>query len=101
MVFTGAQPDVISPGQSMDTQLTLGEPAKAMLLPNGAFVNDTGGAWVFVVGRDGESVEKRAVKLGRRNNAQVEVLSGLAPSETVIISSYAPFGKAERLQLSK
>jgi HlyD family secretion protein len=101
MVFTKGQPEVISPGQSMDTQLTLGEPAKAMLLPNGAFVNDTGGTWVFVAGRDGERVEKRAVKLGRRNNAQVEVLSGLAPGEQVIISSYAAFGKAERLQLTK
>jgi HlyD family secretion protein len=101
MVFTGAQPEVISPGQSMDAQLTLGEPAKALLLPNGAFVNDTGGAWVFVVGRDGERVEKRSVRIGRRNNAQVEVLSGLAAGENVIVSSYTPFGKAERLQLTK
>jgi HlyD family secretion protein len=101
MVFTDGQPAVISPGQSMDAQLTLGDPARAMLLPSGAFVNDTGGVWVFVVGRDGERVEKRAVKLGRRNNAQVEVLSGLALGENVIISSYVPFGKAERLQLTK
>lgn len=101
MVFTHGQPDVISPGQSMDAQLTLGEPAKAMLLPNGAFVNDTGGTWVFVLGRDGERAEKRVVRLGRRNSAQVEVLSGLAAGEQVIISSYTPFGKAERLQLTK
>jgi HlyD family secretion protein len=101
MVFTGGQPAVISPGQSMDAQLTLGEPAKALLLPNGAFVNDTGGAWVFVVDRDGERVEKRSVRIGRRNNAQVEVLSGLAAGENVIVSSYTPFGKAERLQLTK
>jgi HlyD family secretion protein len=101
MVFLGAQPEVISPGQSLDAQLTLGDPAKALLLPNGAFVNDTGGAWVFVLKRDGEQAEKRAVRLGRRNNAQVEVLSGLAPGENVVISSYTPFGKAERLQLTK
>jgi HlyD family secretion protein len=101
MVFTRGQPEVISPGQSMDAQLTLGEPAKALLLPSGAFVNDTGGAWVFVLGPDGERAEKRPVRLGRRNNAQVEVLSGLAAGEQVIISSYTPFGKAERLQLTK
>ena len=101
MVFTRGQPEVISPGQSMDAQLTLGEPAKALLLPSGAFVNDTGGAWVFVLKPDGERAERRAVRLGRRNNAQVEVLSGLAAGEQVIISSYAPFGKAERLQLTK
>ena len=101
MVFTQGQPEVISPGQSMDAQLTLGEPAKALLLPSGAFVNDSGGAWVFVVAPDGERVEKRAVRIGRRNNSQLEVLSGLAAGEQVIISSYAPFGKAERLQLTK
>jgi HlyD family secretion protein len=104
MVFSAGQPDVISPGQSMDAQLTLGEPAKALLLPSGAFVNDSGGSWVFVLARDGEHdgdrAEKRAVRLGRRNNAQVEVLSGLAAGDAVIISSYAPFGKAERLQLT-
>jgi len=100
MVFTHGQPEVISPGQGFDAQLTLGEPAKALLLPNGAFVNDTGGTWAFVVAPDGEHVEKRALCLGRRNNNQVEVLSGLAPGEKVIVSSYTPFGKAERLQLT-
>jgi HlyD family secretion protein len=100
MVFTGGQPEVISPGQSMDAQLTLGEPAKALLLPSGAFVNDSGGSWVFVLEPDGDRAAKRAVRLGRRNNAQVEVLSGLASGDRVIISSYAPFGKAERLQLT-
>jgi len=101
MVFIKGQPAVISPGQGMDAQLTLGEPAKALLLPNGAFVNDTGGTWAFVVAPDGERVEKRALRLGRRNNNQVEVLSGLAAGENVIVSGYAPFGKADRLQLTQ
>ncbi|MCC2957633.1 efflux RND transporter periplasmic adaptor subunit [Massilia sp. IC2-477] len=100
MVFTGDQPAVISPGQSLDAQLTLGQAARALLLPVGAFVNDTGGAWVFVVDKASGRAEKRAVRLGRRNNSQVEVLSGLAPGEQVIISSYGPFGKAEQLQLN-
>lgn len=99
MVFTGHQPEVISPGQGLDAQLTLGEPARALLLPNGAFANDSGGAWVFVLAPDGARAEKRAVSLGRRNNSQIEVLSGLAAGETVIVSGYAPFGKAERLQV--
>ena len=100
MVFTGDQPAVISPGQSLDAQLTLGRSAQALLLPIGAFVDDTGGAWVFVVDKASGHAEKRAVRLGRRNNSQVEVLSGLAAGERVIISSYGPFGKAEQLQLN-
>jgi HlyD family secretion protein len=101
LVFTRGQPPVLSPGQGLDAQLTLGEPAKALLLPNGAFVGDTGGAWAFVVAPDGEHAVRRAVRLGRRSNTQIEVLSGLAPGEAVILSSYASFGQAERLQLTK
>lgn len=100
MVFTRDQPAVISPGQSMDARLTLGQPSRALLLPVGAFVNDTGGAWVFVVDQASGRAEKRSVRIGRRNNSQVEVLSGLAAGEQVIISSYGPFGKAEQLQLN-
>ncbi len=100
MVFTRDQPAVISPGQSLDAQLTLGRSAQALLLPTGAFVNDTGGTWVFVVDPSSGRAEKRAVRLGRRNNSQVEVLSGLVPGEHVITSSYGPFGKAEQLQLN-
>lgn len=101
MVFAKGQPPVLSPGQSLDAQITLGEPAKASLLPNGAFVNDSGGAWVFVVDSDGINASRRAVRVGRRSNSQIEVLSGLAPGDRVIVSGYAAFGKAERIELTK
>ncbi|TXF96122.1 efflux RND transporter periplasmic adaptor subunit [Massilia arenae] len=100
LVFTGRQPDVISPGQSMDVQLTLGQSARALLLPNGAFANDGGGAWVFALAADGSHAERRDVKLGRRNNTQVEVLHGLAAGDKVIVSGYAGFGEARRLRLT-
>ncbi|MES2050001.1 MAG: efflux transporter periplasmic adaptor subunit, partial [Pseudomonadota bacterium] len=95
------QPSGLSPGRSLDTKITLGEPAPALLLPNGAFVNDSGGAWVFVVGRDNESVTRRNVQVGRRSNTQIEILSGLELGENVIVSGYALYGKSERLQLTK
>jgi HlyD family secretion protein len=101
LVFTGAQPPVISPGQGLDARLTLGEPARALLLPQGPYTGDGGGAWVFVVAPDGRHAERRTVRLGRRNDTQVEVLSGLAAGEDVIVSGYTRFGKAERLELTK
>ena len=100
LVFVDAQPDVISPGQGMDVQLTLGQAARALLLPNGAFANDGGGAWVFVVAEGGSHAERRAVQLGRRSTTQVEVKSGLSAGEKVIVSGYTGFGKAERLRLT-
>ncbi len=100
LVFTGATPPGMKPGQSVDLSITLGEPAPALLLPNGPFLNDTGGAWVFVVSPDGDTASRRALRLGRRNNSQLEVLSGLSAGERAVVSSYAGFGKSERLQFS-
>ena len=77
LVFDGPEPPSIQRGQTMSTKLTLGDSSRAVLIPNGAFFNDTGGNWVFVV--DGNSADRRPVRLGRRNNF-IEVLDGLKPA---------------------
>lgn len=100
LVFTKGQPPVMNPGQSLDVRITLGEPAPALLLPNGAFINDSGGTWVYVLSASGREAERRAVRVGRRNNAQLEVLAGLQAGERVILSSYAAYGNSPRLQLA-
>jgi HlyD family secretion protein len=89
LVFDGPEPPSLQRGQTMQTKLTLGDSTRAVLLPNGAFFNDTGGNWVFVVDSGGTSATKRAVRLGRRNSNFIEVLDGLKPGERVIISSYS------------
>jgi HlyD family secretion protein len=101
MVFTKGQPPVLNPGQSLDARITLGEPAPALLLPNGAFINDSGGAWVYVLDASGHSVQRRAVRTGRRNNSQIEVLDGLSAGDKVILSSYAAYGNSPRLQITQ
>lgn len=101
LVFTQGQPPVLNPGQSLDARITLGEPASALLLPNGAFINDSGGAWVYVLDAAGRHAERRVVRIGRRSNSQVEVLDGLAAGEKVILSSYASYGNSPRLQITQ
>ncbi|WP_255757168.1 efflux RND transporter periplasmic adaptor subunit [Massilia sp. erpn] len=101
LMFSKDQPPALNPGQSLDAQITLGEPAPALLLPNSAFIADSGGAWVFVLAQDGRHAERREIRSGRRNNSQVEVLAGLKPGERVIVSSYAAFGKSLTLQISQ
>jgi HlyD family secretion protein len=100
LVFGATPPSTISPGQSFDMQITLGDPKQALLLPMGAFVNETGGGWVYVVDPDGSTATRRPIKTGRRNVSQIEVLSGMSKGEKAITSSYAKFGKSEVLQLS-
>ena len=101
LLFTGAQPAGLRPGQSLDAQVTLGDPVRALLLPAGAFINDSGGAWVFVLGPGGKEAVRREIRAGRRSSAQVEVLAGLRPGEQVIVSSYTPFGNSTALSISQ
>jgi HlyD family secretion protein len=100
-LFTGEAPPEMNPGQSAETRITLGGTSSGLILPNDAFLNDTGGAWAFVLAPDGRSAERRKIRVGRRNNSQVEVASGLAPGERVIVSTYARFGQVEQLQIAK
>jgi HlyD family secretion protein len=81
-------------------RLTLSDPEPALLLPTGAFYNETGGNWVFVVAPDGRSAVRRQVRLGRRNANFIEVLDGLDPGEKVITSPYTGFAERDRLDLT-
>jgi HlyD family secretion protein len=101
LLFTADPPPAMNPGQSVETRITLGGTNQALILPNDAFLTDTGGAGVFVLSRDGRAAERRKIRIGRRNTSQVEVAAALAPGERVIVSTYAEFGAAERLQIAR
>jgi HlyD family secretion protein len=100
LLFVGPEPASMQRGQTVQAKLTVGDSSKALLIPNGAFFNDTGGNWVFVVDRDGNSATKRAIQLGRRNSDFIEVLSGLKPGERVITSSYSGLTDKDHLNFS-
>jgi HlyD family secretion protein len=100
LVFVGPEPKSIQRGQTVQAKLTLGDPSRAVLVPNGAFFNDTGGTWVFVVDSGGKSATKRQVQLGRKNSDFIEVLGGLKPGEKVITSSYSGLVDKDRLTFS-
>ncbi|MGI9202510.1 MAG: efflux RND transporter periplasmic adaptor subunit [Woeseiaceae bacterium] len=96
--FVGEAPTDIRRGQTLQLRLVLGDSNEsAVLLANGPFFNDTGGAWVFVLSADGKSAIRRQVRLGRRNPNMIEVESGLIPGDEVIISSYSNFIEVDRL----
>ena len=100
LLFTGDEPKGIRRGQTIQARLTLGDSNSALLIPNGAFFQDTGGNWMFVVSPDGSEAVKRNVKLGRRNSRHIEVLDGLELGEEVVTSPYSSFKEMDRLQLT-
>jgi HlyD family secretion protein len=97
--FQGATPAGLLPGQALQGKLALGADRPATILPAGAFLERTGGDWIFVLAKDGHSALRRTIKIGRRNAAQVEVLSGLAAGDQVITSDYTGFERIDRLDL--
>ena len=79
-------------------RLVLGDiKSDAVLLANGPFFNDTGGAWVFVMDENRTVATRRDVQLGRRNSNNIEVVGGLVDGDEVIISSYSNFITVDRL----
>ncbi|MFL6721276.1 MAG: efflux RND transporter periplasmic adaptor subunit [Sphingomonas sp.] len=97
LIFDGAEPADMQRGQTVQAKLTLGDSSRAVLIPSGAFFNDTGGNWIFVVDKNGNGATRRAVQLGRRNSDFIEVLGGLKPGERVITSSYSGFTDKDHL----
>ncbi len=91
----------IKRGQSLDLELMLaGNASNAILLERGAFFSSSGGHWVFVLTDNGTRAERRAIKLGKKNQEHYQVLSGLTAGEQVITSSYSHFDKADALVLN-
>lgn len=91
----------IKVGQGIDVDFVLGAGSdQALMIPRGAFINDTGGNWIFVLSPDGRSAERRTIKLGQRNKDFIRIVSGLKANEVVVVSSYSAFDKADNLILN-
>ncbi len=97
LLFTGEAPDGIRRGQSLQVRLQLSEDMQAVMVPRGAWFQDTGGSWVYVL-KDGVAV-KRDVELGRQNPDHYEVRSGLQPGDTILTSRYEAFNNAGEVLL--
>jgi HlyD family secretion protein len=98
--FGTERQDALVAGATAQGRLRLGGDTDAVILPTGPFIQRTGGDWVFVVGRNGNSAQRRRIRLGRRSIEQLEVLSGLAPGDRVITSDYTGLHQVDRVILT-
>jgi len=97
--FDGTSPRDLVAGETAQGRLQLGGDTPARILPVGPFLERSGGDWIFVVAPDGQSAERRRIKVGRRTAEQLEILGGLAAGEQVITSDYTGFDNVERVIL--
>jgi HlyD family secretion protein len=96
-ILVGERPDNIRTGQTYYINLQLGQPVEALLIPRGAFYQNTGGHWIFVLTPDGKKAVRRQIRTGRQNPLYYEVLEGLEAAEKVVTSSYDGFGDVQEL----
>ena len=94
-----AAPEGLRRGQSIQVRLEIGAPSKQLVTANGPFFEETGGNWVFVLPPTGNVAQRRAVRFGRRNPEQIEVLAGLAAGERIISSGYEQLRKFDRVAI--
>ena len=98
-VFDGERPDNIRAGQTYYINLQLGQSSESVLIPRGAFYQNTGGQWIFVVTSEGNKAVRRDIRIGRQNPLYYEVLSGLEAGEQVVTSGYDSYGDVQELIL--
>lgn len=100
LTFGADEPANLLPGQALQGKLALGNDAPGIVLPSGAFLERSGGDWAFVLEPNGRTAQRRAIKLGRRNAEQLQVLSGIQSGERVITSDYTGLERVDRIDLT-
>lgn len=98
LTFGKDRPDNIRTGQTYYINLELGQPTEAIIIPRGAFFQETGGNWIFVIEND--KAVRRNIKINRQNPQYYEVSEGLFDGEEVIINSYSNYGQVETLTIN-
>ena len=87
LTFDSRAPTGLNRGQTLDIRITLGAASRAVIAPIGGWLEAGGGTSAFVLTAGGGQARRRAVRTGRRNPEQVEILSGLAAGDRIVTSN--------------
>jgi HlyD family secretion protein len=80
-------------------RLELGDQTEAILLARGGFFQETGGNWIYLIDESQNRAYRQSIRLGRGNTQYFEVLEGLSPGDSVIITGYNTFSNSDVLVL--
>ena len=86
-------------GQNINIVIYGENPVERLAVDSGAFMQDSGGNWVFRI--EGDRAVKVPVHTGIRNRTYVEILEGLIPGDRIIVSPYKDFLDYDRLRIKE
>ena len=97
--FAGDMPPNLRQNQRLTTRILIEERPSVLTLQRGQFLESGGGRIAYVLHGDGLAIRK-PITIGARSLGAVEVTSGLAEGDRVVISSLEPFRGAETVLLT-
>lgn len=97
--FDGDMPPGLRQNQRLTTRILMEERPGVLTLPRGAFLDSGGGRVAYVLNDDG-TASRRAITIGARSLAAVEVSDGLAEGENVVISSIDAFEGEDTVRIT-
>ena len=97
--FVGDGPTGLRQNQRLTTRILLAEHADVVMVQRGQFLDSGGGRIAYVVS-EGRTANRRPIQTGAYSLGAVEIVSGLEPGETIVISNLDPFRGADTVLLT-
>ncbi len=97
--FVGQGPTGLRQNQRLTTRILLAEHTNVLMVQRGQFLDSGGGRLAYVV-TDERVAERRQIQTGARSLGAVEIVAGLEPGETIVISNLDPFRGADTVLLT-
>ena len=97
--FVGEGPTGLRQNQRLTTRILLAEHSDVLMVQRGQFLDTGGGRLAYVVTEE-RVAERRQIRTGARSLGAVEIVAGLKPGETIVISNLDPFRGADTVLLT-
>ena len=97
--FEHEGPSNLRQNQRLTTRILLAEYTDVLFVQRGQFLDSGSGRIAYVVGDD-RVATRRQIETGARSLSAVQVVSGLEPGETIVISNLDPFRGADTVLLT-
>jgi len=97
--FKSNMPTNLRQNQRLTVRVLLAEHNDVMMVQRGQFLDSGGGRIAYIVTDQGMA-EKRLIETGARSLGAVEIVGGLQPGDTIVISNLDAFRSAETVLLT-
>jgi len=97
--FLGDGPTKLRQNQRLTTRILLSEYNDVLMVQRGQFLDSGAGRIAYVINEE-RMAERRPIQTGARSLGSVEIVAGLEPGDTIVVSNLDPFRGADTVLLT-